>query len=71
MRAGLYTILFVIALSLGVIAQQNAPAVSAKSDSSKVVIQHSSQQRPSLNKQNGVLRPVKNTNWSKIKALFE
>jgi len=71
MRSGLYTILFITALSLGVIAQQNAPAVSAKPDSTAVVIQSSSQQKPALNKQNGVFRPVKNTNWSKIKALFE
>ena len=73
MRAGLYlyTILFIIALSLGIVAQQKAPAVSAKSDSAIVVAQYSPQQKQSLNKQNGVYRPVKNTNWSKIKALFE
>jgi hypothetical protein len=73
MRAGLYlyTILFIIALSLGVTAQQNASAVSAKSDSAIIAAQHSPQQKQTLNKQNGVYRPVKNTNWSKIKALFE
>jgi len=72
MRAGLYTILFIIALSLGIAAQQSAPAASAKSDTSTVVTQYASQQqRPALNKQNGIYRPVKNTNWSKIKALFE
>jgi len=72
MRASLYTVLFIIALSFGVIAQQGAPAASAKSDSAAVITQYASnQQRQTLNKQNGVYRPVKNTNWSKIKALFE
>lgn len=64
--------MFIVALGLGVIAQQNAPAASAKPDSAAVVTQYASnQQKPALNKQNGVYRPVKNTNWSKIKALFE
>jgi len=64
--------MFVVALCLGAIAQQNVPAVSAKSDSAAVIAQYASnQQKPALNKQNGIHRPVKNTNWSKIKALFE